>query len=242
MVRRPLHHVLPKDRDTNSQQRLGATRERFIVYSEAGIGPVRNQSLRQPSEGIARVVVAGRRILHGVEHLRRVGQRSRVDTSAVDEPLVPDPATVRQDPFGRQQRRNAVSRGRPLARGTRLLTDADGHQVCRYRDSRAAARSARHALGIVRVTRLARPRTDGLAARDRVCAALRFSTWVARSAVELMSIRFRVNDRAPTAQPGHDCRIERRNVHGKRHVAVGGRSHVFRVERIFERGDDAVHR
>ena len=36
--------------------------------------------------------------------------------------------------------------------------------------------------------------------------------------------------------------VEGRDVHGKRDVAVRGGAHVLRVEWVFERGDDAVHR
>ena len=65
---------------------------------------------------------------------------------------------------------------------------------------------------------------------------------VARAGVELVRDGLRVDDRALGAQPRHDRGIERRHIHREGDVAVGRRPHVFRVERILERRDDAVHR
>ena len=145
VVRRLLDHVLAQDRDAHALQRLRRSRERRVVHDEARVRLLGNERLRQRRERIARIVVAGRRILDRVEHLRRVGERARVDAGAVVEPLVADAAAVGHDALRRQQRRDAVARRRALARGAGLLADADRRQVRRRprRPSRRSIRAAR---------------------------------------------------------------------------------------------------
>ena len=103
VVRRPLHHVLPQDRDAHPWSGFGPLASAPSFTAKLAYGCVGMSAFGRRGERIARVVVAGRRVLDRIEHLRGVGKRARVDAGAVDEPLVPDAAAVRQDALRRQQ-------------------------------------------------------------------------------------------------------------------------------------------
>ena len=223
-------------------QRLRVAAERFVRQHEACVRLVGRQRLRNGGERIARVVVAGRRILERVEHTGRVAERARVNACAIVEPFITDAAVVGQQALRRQQRRDAVARRGALARSARLLADADSHQVRGHCNTRAAARSARHAFGVVRIARLAAPRAHRLLTLHQIRFRRGCSARIAGSAVEFVRDGLRVDDRALRAQARDDGGVERRRIHREVDVAVRRRPHVFRVEGILDRRGDAVHR
>src|SRR5690606_9336517 len=196
VILRRRNHVLAQYRDPHAGERLRILLEHRVGDDEARIGLLRNQRLRDRRERIPRVVVPELRILERIEHLRGIGERARVDTGAIVEPLVADAAAVREDTLRRQYQCDTVSRRRSLARRAGLLADPDHREVSADRRARASARAPYDALGVVRVAGLPAPRAHLLPARDPVQLLLVGPAGIPGARVELVRVRLRIDDRA----------------------------------------------
>ncbi len=242
MIERLLDEVLAQQRNANALQRFWILLEIRIADRECRVGLLGNEPLRQRGEWIARIEVTRFWILHCIEHQGRIAQRARMNAGAIVEPLIADAAAVGNDALGRENERNAATRRRALTRRARLFANADRRKIAADHRTRTAARTAHDALSVIGIARLSAPRADLLSAGHPIEFRLRLAARIARTCVELVRVRFAIDDRALGAQLRDERRVERRRIHREVDVVVRRGAHVLRVVRVLERRHDAVHR
>ncbi len=137
--------------DAHALQRL--VLDRRVRHQEAGVRLLRDEALRNRGEHVFRLESLDR-----IEHQRGILDRLAMDSRAIPGVLVRD-AAVHQDAFGRQQIDDVVSRRRPFAGRRGLFANRARRQIGRHGNAGPVARTARHARGVVRIARLAAPRS-----------------------------------------------------------------------------------
>ena len=147
-------HRLADDADAHAVERRGRR-----AAGVARVAALQHRRARHRRVGVARVVIAGLRVLQRVEHLGAIGDRAADDAAAVAIDVGADRAAVEAEHrLVRQDQRAGIVVGRAAGRGAGLLAEARHHEIGADRHGRSRGRAERgRARRVVGVGRVAGP-------------------------------------------------------------------------------------